>query len=185
MNPSFEQTLVEVWRQSLVENAKTVELIFPSSDFLIGPFPSGRPRVILTSWFTCEAFRSAVRLSLPGFFMNLYSFPCFMSQLRNSIKWSWSISSTKRRVVHFSNCRSACLCDFNVSRSNVTSMLCSRLSIASAIVIRSAFFFRGSGRSKPSAASSRCRPFALAAFTAASKFPLTLSRFLPPSVHTK
>jgi len=26
MNPSFEQTLVEVWRQTLVENAKTVEL---------------------------------------------------------------------------------------------------------------------------------------------------------------
>ena len=26
MNPSFEQTLVEVWRQALVENAKTVEL---------------------------------------------------------------------------------------------------------------------------------------------------------------
>jgi hypothetical protein len=26
MNPSFEQTLVEVWRQSLVENAKVVEL---------------------------------------------------------------------------------------------------------------------------------------------------------------
>ena len=90
-------------------------------------------------------------------------------------------SSTKRRVVHFSNCRRACLCDFNVSGSNVTSMLCSRLSIASEIVIRSAFFFNGSGRSKPSAASSRCRSFALAAFTASSKFPLTLcSRFLPP-----
>ena len=26
MNPSFEQTLVEVWRQTLVENAKVVEL---------------------------------------------------------------------------------------------------------------------------------------------------------------
>ena len=26
MNPSFEQTLVEVWRQALVENAKTVVL---------------------------------------------------------------------------------------------------------------------------------------------------------------
>jgi hypothetical protein len=26
MNPSFEQTLVEVWRQALVENAKVVEL---------------------------------------------------------------------------------------------------------------------------------------------------------------
>jgi hypothetical protein len=26
MNPSFEQTLVEVWRQALVENANTVEL---------------------------------------------------------------------------------------------------------------------------------------------------------------
>jgi hypothetical protein len=26
MKPSFEQTLVEVWRQTLVENAKTVEL---------------------------------------------------------------------------------------------------------------------------------------------------------------
>jgi hypothetical protein len=26
MNPSFEQTLVEVWRQVLVENTKTVEL---------------------------------------------------------------------------------------------------------------------------------------------------------------
>jgi len=32
MNPSFEQTLLEVWRQSLVENAKTVVLgaeLFP------------------------------------------------------------------------------------------------------------------------------------------------------------
>jgi len=26
MNPSFEQTLIEVWRQTLVENAKVVEL---------------------------------------------------------------------------------------------------------------------------------------------------------------
>jgi len=26
MNPSFEQTLVEVWRQALVENAKAVDL---------------------------------------------------------------------------------------------------------------------------------------------------------------
>ena len=26
MNPSFEQTLVEVWRQALVENAKIVEV---------------------------------------------------------------------------------------------------------------------------------------------------------------
>lgn len=26
MNPSFEQTLFEVWRQALVENAKVVEL---------------------------------------------------------------------------------------------------------------------------------------------------------------
>ena len=26
MNPSFEQTLVEVWRQVLVENASVVEL---------------------------------------------------------------------------------------------------------------------------------------------------------------
>jgi len=26
MNPSFEQTLVEVWRQALVENAKVVQL---------------------------------------------------------------------------------------------------------------------------------------------------------------
>jgi hypothetical protein len=26
MNPSFEQTLVEVWRQTLIENAKVVEL---------------------------------------------------------------------------------------------------------------------------------------------------------------
>ena len=26
MNPSFEQTLIEVWRQALVENAKTVLL---------------------------------------------------------------------------------------------------------------------------------------------------------------
>ena len=26
MNPSFEQTLVEVWRQTLVKNAKVVEL---------------------------------------------------------------------------------------------------------------------------------------------------------------
>ena len=26
MNPSFEQTVVEVWRQTLVENAKVVEL---------------------------------------------------------------------------------------------------------------------------------------------------------------
>ncbi len=26
MNPSFEQTLIEVWRQALVENAKVVEL---------------------------------------------------------------------------------------------------------------------------------------------------------------
>jgi hypothetical protein len=26
MNPSFEQTLVDVWRQALVENAKVVEL---------------------------------------------------------------------------------------------------------------------------------------------------------------
>ena len=26
MNPSFEQTLNEVWQQTLVENAKTVEL---------------------------------------------------------------------------------------------------------------------------------------------------------------
>ena len=26
MNPSFEQTLVEIWRQTLVENAKVVEL---------------------------------------------------------------------------------------------------------------------------------------------------------------
>ena len=26
MQPSFEQTLIEVWRQALVENAKTVEL---------------------------------------------------------------------------------------------------------------------------------------------------------------
>jgi hypothetical protein len=26
MNPSFEQTLVEVWRQALVENADVVEL---------------------------------------------------------------------------------------------------------------------------------------------------------------
>jgi hypothetical protein len=26
MNPSFEQTLIEVWRQALVENAKAVEL---------------------------------------------------------------------------------------------------------------------------------------------------------------
>ena len=26
MNPSFEQTVVEVWRQALVENAKTVKL---------------------------------------------------------------------------------------------------------------------------------------------------------------
>jgi hypothetical protein len=26
MKPSFEQTLIEVWRQALVENAKTVEL---------------------------------------------------------------------------------------------------------------------------------------------------------------
>jgi hypothetical protein len=26
MNPSFEQTLVEVWRQALVENAKTVKI---------------------------------------------------------------------------------------------------------------------------------------------------------------
>jgi hypothetical protein len=26
MNPSFEETLVEVWRQAFVENAKTVEL---------------------------------------------------------------------------------------------------------------------------------------------------------------
>ena len=26
MNPSFEQTLVEVWRQALVENAKTVKV---------------------------------------------------------------------------------------------------------------------------------------------------------------
>jgi len=26
MNPAFEQTLVEVWRQALVENAKVVEL---------------------------------------------------------------------------------------------------------------------------------------------------------------
>jgi hypothetical protein len=113
-------------------------LIFPSSDFVIGPFPSGRPRVILTIWFTCEAFRFDVRLSLPGFFMNLCSFPYFISQLRNSIKWSWSISSTKRRVVHFSNCRRACLCDFNVFGSNVTSTLCNRVSIASAIVTRSA-----------------------------------------------
>jgi hypothetical protein len=26
MNPSFEQALIEVWRQALVENAKFVEL---------------------------------------------------------------------------------------------------------------------------------------------------------------
>jgi hypothetical protein len=26
MNPSFEQMLVEVWRQALVENAKVVQL---------------------------------------------------------------------------------------------------------------------------------------------------------------
>jgi len=26
MNPSFEQTLIEVWRQALVENAEVVEL---------------------------------------------------------------------------------------------------------------------------------------------------------------
>lgn len=26
MNPSFEQTLIEVWRQTLVENAEVVEL---------------------------------------------------------------------------------------------------------------------------------------------------------------
>jgi hypothetical protein len=26
MNPSFEQTLIEVWRQALVENAKVAEL---------------------------------------------------------------------------------------------------------------------------------------------------------------
>jgi hypothetical protein len=26
MNPSFEQTLIDVWRQTLVENAKVVEL---------------------------------------------------------------------------------------------------------------------------------------------------------------
>jgi hypothetical protein len=26
MNPSFEETLIEVWRQALVENTKTVEL---------------------------------------------------------------------------------------------------------------------------------------------------------------
>ncbi|HTF23475.1 MAG TPA: hypothetical protein VK937_06090 [Candidatus Limnocylindria bacterium] len=26
MNPSFEQTLIEVWRQALVENAKVVDL---------------------------------------------------------------------------------------------------------------------------------------------------------------
>jgi len=27
MNPSFEQALVEVWRQALIENAKVIEIM--------------------------------------------------------------------------------------------------------------------------------------------------------------
>jgi hypothetical protein len=35
MNPSFEQTLIDVWRQALVENAKVVELGFDVHTILV------------------------------------------------------------------------------------------------------------------------------------------------------
>ena len=56
MNPSFEQTLVEVWRQALVENVKVVEL--GKARYPVRKTPKRRLRQAV--WLGCSGRISAL-----------------------------------------------------------------------------------------------------------------------------